>query len=130
MRLEPTIVDLLSPWIPRRDLEAMHIVLAWPFRWLPSAIGMTAVTFAPFVIFRAGGYRPTTAAGLALIAHEARHIGQVREMGRLRFYTHYLSGQLRCRFRHNRHPLEIPCIQLQRTIRAALRERGFPDSTP
>ncbi|GIW13358.1 MAG: hypothetical protein KatS3mg062_0797 [Tepidiforma sp.] len=87
---------------------------------------MTAVTFAPFVIFRDGGYRPASAAGLALIAHEALHITQVREMGRPRFYTRYIIGQLRSGFRHDRHPLEVPCIERQRLIRDALRQRGYP----
>ncbi|MES4791922.1 MAG: hypothetical protein C4321_02055 [Chloroflexota bacterium] len=85
-------------------------------------VALAVGLLGPLVPLRALGL----GAGLALIAHEARHIGQVREMGRLRFYIRYLSGQLRCRFRHDRHPLEIPCIQLQRTVRASLRQRGFP----
>jgi len=123
---DPAVVDLLAAWVPRRDLQEMRIVTGRPWRWLPAFLGRTAITFAPFVIFRAGGYRPGTAAGLALIAHEAMHLTQVREMGRPRFYARYLLGQLRSGFRHGRHPLEIPCIELQRQVRAALRARGWP----
>jgi hypothetical protein len=126
VRLDPAVVEILAEWVPREDLRSMRVIRSWPLRWLPALIGMTAVTLAPFVIFRAGGYRPFTAAGLALIAHEACHIRQVREMGRPRFYATYLLGQLRSGFRHDRHPLEIPCIELQRTVRATLRARGFP----
>ncbi len=126
MRLEAPAIDLLAEWVPRRDLEAMRIVTGWPWRWIPALLGKTAITFAPFVFFRAGGYRPGTAAGLALIAHEALHLTQVREMGRPRFYARYLLGQLQSGFRHSRHPLEVPCIERQHDIRAALRARGLP----
>jgi hypothetical protein len=126
VRPDPATIDLLAEWVPRRDLDAMRIVLGRPWRWLPAIVGMAAITFAPFVIFRARRYRPGSAAGLALIAHEAMHITQAREMGRPRFYARYLVGRLQSGFRHDRHPLEIPCIELQRRVRQALRERGFP----
>lgn len=126
MRLDPSLVDLLAEWLPRRDLEAARIIRSAPWCWFPVLIRMGAITFAPFILFRADRYRPWSAAGLGLIAHEVAHITQVRTMGRPRFYTRYLIGQLQCRFRHDRHPLEIPCIELQRRVRHALRARGFP----
>ncbi len=126
MRPDPETISLLDEWVPRRDLAAMRIVLGRPWRWLPALLGKTAITFAPFVIFASGGYRPSTAPGLALIAHEALHLTQVREMGRPRFYARYLLGQLQSGFRHGRHPLERPCIERQHHIRAALRARGIP----
>lgn len=125
-RLDPALVDLLSEWVPRRDLLAVRMVRGGPLGLVPRIIGMSAVTFAPLVIFRPGAYRPGSASGLALVAHEAAHITQVRQLGRPRFYTRYLLGQLRHGFRHDRHPLEVPCIELQRTVRAALRSRGYP----
>ncbi len=126
MRLDPRLIELLSEWLPRRDLEAARIVRSAPWRWVPVLVRMSAVTFAPIILFRAGRYRPSSASGLALLAHEVAHITQVRTMGRPRFYTRYLVGQLRCAFRHDRHPLEIPCIELQRRVRDALRARGYP----
>ncbi|WP_322795247.1 eCIS core domain-containing protein [Tepidiforma sp.] len=125
-RLDPAVVGRLAEWVPRRDLEAMRILHGGLAGWVPRIVGMSAVTFAPFVLFRAGAYRPGSAAGLALVAHEAAHITQVRQLGRPRFYARYLLGQLRQGFRHDRHPLEVPCIELQRTVRAALRSRGYP----
>ena len=123
MRLPEPTVHLLAEFVPEPDLRRMQVVTAWPLRWLPSLLGMAAITFSPFVVMRAGHYRTDTARGLALIAHEAIHIGQVRNLG-WRFYPRYLWGQLQCGFRHDSHPMEIPCIELQRQVRRTLDHRG------
>lgn len=124
MRLDEPTVATLREFVDEHDLRAARVVTGRPWRWLPRLLGMSAITFAPVVIFRAGRYQPATARGLALIAHECMHIGQVRELGRVRFYWRYLVGQLRCGFRHDRHPMEIPCIERQREIRRALEARS------
>ena len=123
MRLPESTVATLAEFVPEADLRRMRLLTGRPWRWLPVLLGMGAITFAPFVIMRAGRYRTDTAKGLALIAHEAVHIGQVREL-RWRFYPRYLWGQLRCGFQHDRHAMEIPGIQLQRHVRAVLESRG------
>lgn len=124
MRLDEPTIASLREFVPERDLRAARIVTGRPWRWLPRLIGMSAITFAPVVIVRAGRYQPGSPKGLALIAHEVLHIGQVRELGRVRFYWRYLVGQLRCGFRHDRHPMEVPCIERQREIRRALEARS------
>ncbi|GMV84700.1 MAG: hypothetical protein AMXMBFR80_05580 [Dehalococcoidia bacterium] len=124
MRLDQPTVATLREFVPEQDLRAARIATGRPWRWLPRLIGMSAITFAPVVVFRAGRYQPNTPKGLALIAHEVLHIGQVRELGRVRFYWRYLLGQLRCGFRHDRHPMEVPCIERQREIRRALEARS------
>lgn len=120
MRLPPETVDRLSSFVPAQDLRRLRAVTSLPGRWLPALLGMSATTVAPFVCFRRGAFDPATPGGLALIAHEAHHLRQAREMGWLTFYFRYLLGQFRCRFQHNRHPLEIPAIELQRQVREAL----------
>lgn len=124
MRLDEQTILTLREFVPERDLRAARIVTGRPWRWLPRVIGMSAITFAPVVIYRGGRFQPGTAKGLALIAHDTLHIGQVRELGRVRFYWRYLVGQLRCGFRHDRHPMEMPCIERQREIRRALEGRA------
>ena len=124
MRLDDTTIATLSEFVPERDLRNAHMVTGRPWCWLPALIGMGAITFAPVVIFRPGRYHPDTPRGLALIAHEILHMGQVRELGRIRFYWRYLLGQLRCGFRHDRHPMEVPCIERQRAVRRALEARS------
>jgi len=120
MRLSEATVERLGAFVPRQDLEAVHVVRSVPWRWLPAALGMSATTFGHFVMFRAGCFDDTTPRGLALIAHEAVHIGQVREMGLLVFLVRYGLNNLRCGFRHDHHPMELPAIAMQRRVRAAL----------
>ncbi len=124
MKLDKATVATLSEFTPGADLRVARIVTGKPWCWLPAVIGMGAITVAPFVIFRPGRYRTDTPRGLALIAHELMHIGQVRELGRIRFYWRYLVGQLRCGFRHDHHPMEVPCIERQRDVRRVLESRG------
>lgn len=124
MRLPTETVRVLQEFVPESDLAAMRLVTWRPLAWLPVILRMSAITFSPFVIVRPGHLRLDTARGLALIAHEAVHIGQVRTLRPWRFYPRYLAGQFRCGFRHDRHPLELPGIELQRQVRKALEARG------
>lgn len=123
MRLPENIVTTLRDFVPEGDLRRMRVIQSAPWRWMPVLLKMSAITFAPFVIIRAGRYRTDTARGMALIAHEAVHIGQVRELG-WRFYPKYLWGQFRCGFRHDSHAMEIPGILVQRETRRVLESRG------
>ena len=113
----------LSPFVPERDLRRMRVVTAPPLCWFPAALGMAAATFGPFVMFRRGSFDTTTPIGLALIAHEAHHIRQAREMGQMWFLVRYIIGQFQCRFHHDRHPLELPAIELQRAVYWAITVR-------
>lgn len=123
VRLDSRTIHTLSEFVPPGDLHRMRVVRSWPWRWLPAMLGMSAITFTPFVIFKDGAFRTETARGLALIAHEAVHIGQSRELG-WKFYPRYLWGQFRSGFRHDRHQMELPGIALQREVRGVLESRG------
>ncbi|MEO6043366.1 MAG: DUF4157 domain-containing protein [Tepidiformaceae bacterium] len=120
MRLTPETIDRLSAFVPEQDLRRFRAATTAPGRWIPAMLGVSATTIAPFVCFRQGKFDPSTPRGLALIAHEAHHLCQVREMGWLGFYFRYLIGQFQCGFQHARHPLEIPAIEVQRLTREAL----------
>lgn len=124
MRLTDETVATLKEFVPEEDLRRMRVVTWKPICWLPKLLGMSAITFAPFVIIKPGHYRTDIARGMALIAHEAVHIGQVRELGMLRFYPKYLIGQFKCGFKHDKHEMEIPGIQVQRNARKVLESRG------
>jgi len=123
MRLANETITTLRDFVPEEDLRRMRVLTGVPWRWMPAILGMSAITFAPFVFMRDGHYRPTTPRGLALIAHEAVHIGQSRELG-WRFYPKYLWGQFKCGFRHDGHEMEIPGIEVQRTTRRVLEGRS------
>ncbi|MGE0600251.1 MAG: DUF4157 domain-containing protein [Dehalococcoidia bacterium] len=123
MRLDETTIERLKDFVPEQDLQRMRVVTSRPWCWLPVLLRMGAITFAPFVIFRQGRLSLETPRGLALIAHETVHIGQVRELG-WRFYPRYLWGNIQCRFQHDKHPMEIPGIEVQKAARRVLEERS------
>lgn len=125
-QLPVDVIETLAPFVARESLERMRVVTGWPGRWYPVVLQTDATTLASHVFFRFERYRMDNARGLALIAHEAGHITQFRELGLLRFMAHYLRGQFQCAFRHDSHPMEIPMIELQRKVRAALIEAGWP----
>ena len=102
----------------------MRVVTAPPFCWFPAGLRMAAATFGPFVMFRPGSFDTTTPPGLALIAHEAHHIRQAREMGQVWFLVRYMAGQFQCRFHHDAHPLEVPAIEVQRAVYRALQPKS------
>ncbi|MEO8538292.1 MAG: DUF4157 domain-containing protein [bacterium] len=124
MRLSDETVATLKDFVPERDLRNMRVVTWKPLCWLPAILKMSATTFSPFVIIRPGRYRTDIPRGMALIAHEAVHIGQMRELGWWRFYPRYLIGQFKCGFDHDKHEMEIPGIEVQRTTRRELESRG------
>lgn len=124
MRIPEKTVELLAEFVPERDLRRARIVTGLPWRLMPRALRMSAITFSPFVIFRGGRYRTDTSKGLALLAHEVIHLQQARERGAIRFYGSYLWGQFRCGFQHDKHHMEIPGIQKQREVRGVLDARG------
>jgi hypothetical protein len=119
MKLPQTTIDTLAPYVDRRDLEAMRLTTSPALIWFPRLWGMSATTFWRFVAIRADRYDASPRC-LALIAHEALHIAQAREMHYPVFLLRYAIGQFQCRFHHDAHPLEVPAIALQARVRAAL----------
>jgi hypothetical protein len=126
-RLDEATIAALAPFVAEEDLRAMRVLRSLPWRWLPVALRMGALTFDHWVIFRKGQWRPDNPQGLGLIAHEALHITQRREMGLGWFLARYAFGQLTCRFQHDRHPLEKPAIALQQRVTAELTTRRTAD---
>lgn len=124
VRIAPETIALLAEFVAEEDLRRARIVTGLPWRLIPRLLRMSAITFAPFVIFRAGKYDTVSPRGLALLAHESVHIRQVRESGAIRFYAAYIWGNIRCGFRHDSHHMEIPGIEKQREVRRVLNSRG------
>jgi hypothetical protein len=120
MALDEATVEKLREFVPEVDLRRARIVQGAPWGWLPQAFGMSATTIGNNIIFRSGKYVTDTPRGLALLAHETVHVGQVREMGLALFMVRYIAGQFRCGFKHDKHAMEVPGIALQRRVRAAL----------
>ena len=122
-RLSPETIATLSPHVDAEALARIRVMTGRPWGWAPRVIRMAAVTFGDHVLIRPDRFDETTPRGLALIAHEAMHVAQYRRYGRIRMGARYVWGQLRCGFRHDRHPMERPCIEVQRIVRALLEKR-------
>jgi hypothetical protein len=114
----------LAPYVPREDLQAMRVVTGVPGRWIPWALRAGATTLGRYVFFREGRFRPDTARGLALIAHEAGHVRQWRQLGVVRFLLRYGRGLVASRFQHARHPMEAPLNEAQARILGLLEASG------
>jgi hypothetical protein len=117
----------LAPYVDVDVLRRVRVVTGAPGCWLPQLLRASATTLGDTVCFCKGRYDPESPRGLALIAHEALHTVQYREMGRLRFLARYLWEAVKVRFDHDRHPMEAPLVARQREIRQALeRQAGGP----
>jgi len=125
--LPEDVIEKLGNFVPQQELKRVRVMTGVPWEWLPWLLRTGAVTVGDRVFFRKGRYGVDSARGLALIAHEALHTGQYRELGRAGFLLRYLRGLAQCRFKHDAHPMEAELVALQRRVRQALREAGLPD---
>ncbi len=121
IKVSQTAIERLRPYADEQSLRDARVRVTPPWSWVPQLLGATATTLGNDICFRSGRYREHDAIGLALIAHECRHVRQYREMGALSFLAQYILGALRVRFRHAEHPLELEPLVLQAQARAELR---------
>lgn len=119
--ISPTAVERLRPYVDEQSLRDARIRVTAPWSWVPRVLGASATTLGNDICFRPGRYREHDAVGLALIAHECRHVRQYREMGAARFLAQYVFDAIRVRFRHAEHPLELEPLVVQARARAELR---------
>ncbi len=118
--LPAAAIERLAPYRPLEDLRAMRVVTESPWARIPPLLGADATTLGHHVLIRPDRYRPDTAWGLALLAHECGHIRQWRELGVTGFVFAYARGLLTSRFRHDAHPMEAPLVAEQRRIEQEL----------
>ena len=100
-------IDRLLPYADGQSLRDARIRTTAPWVWMPRLLGAGAVTLRNDICMKPELYRETDAEGLALIAHECRHVRQYRELGTVRFLLQYLIGAIQVRFVHDAHPLEL-----------------------
>lgn len=85
----------------------------------------SAVTLGHLIIFtKTQYYDPHSIQGLALLAHELKHVEQYKKEGLLRFLWHYLRHSLKVGYDLERHPYEREATEFQLRVQAQLqRER-------
>ncbi len=114
---------MLAPYRPAGDLAAMRIETGAPWARIPPLFGADAMTLRTRTLIRPDSYRPDTAWGLALLAHECGHIRQWRELGVLQFVVRYALGLWTSRGHHDTHPMEAALVEEQGRIRQELTEQ-------
>ena len=89
--------------------------------------GRSAITLGHLIIFtKPKYYDPSSIQGLALLAHELKHVEQYRREGLLRFLWHYLSHWLKVGYDLERHPYEREATEFEVHVQAQLQKRGPP----
>jgi hypothetical protein len=126
LTLPEEVVQRLLPYVDERSLRSLRLRSGRPWRWLPALLRAGATTLGREVCVRPGRCRLDTARGLALVAHEAIHVRQYRELGATRFLLRYIGGAVRVRFAHHAHSMEQEPIAVQRQVREALVAEGMP----
>ncbi|MBM3139903.1 MAG: DUF4157 domain-containing protein [Chloroflexi bacterium] len=98
-------IDTLARFVPRPELEAMRVHAGGVLGRVPLFFRAGAMTFGSRVLIRAASYRIDTAWGLALLAHESRHVRQWRDLGVADFLARYGRGLGASGLGHGRHPI-------------------------
>ena len=71
-------------------------------------------------------YDPCSIQGLALLAHELKHLEQYRREGLLRFLWRYLSHWLKMGYDLERHPYEKEATEFEARVQAQLKKERPP----
>ena len=87
----------------------------------------SAITLGHLVIFtKPGYYDPYSVRGLALLAHELKHVEQYRREGLVRFLWRYLSHWLKVGYDLKNHPYEREATEFEARVQAQLQKEEPP----
>lgn len=114
-------------WFPNPSVidRARAVILPFCPRYI--AKRRRAITLGHFVIFtKRRYYDPRSIHGLALLAHELKHVEQYRREGPLRFLWRYLFHWLKVGYDLERHPYEREAAELETRIQAQLQTKQPP----
>lgn len=81
----------------------------------------SAITLGHIIILTKN-YKPGTVEGLALLAHELKHVEQYKIWGIFRFLWRYLVEWLKVGYDLDRHPYEKEAYAFQRRVKKRLKE--------
>lgn len=114
-------------WFPDPSVvdRARAVVLPFCPRYI--ATRRRAITLGHLIIFTTPQYYdPCSLQGLALLAHELKHVEQYSREGLLRFLWHYLSHSLKVGYDLERHPYEKEATEFEARIQAQLKKERLP----
>ncbi len=111
---DPSVVDrarvVILPLCPR------YIAMRW-----------RAITLGHLIIFtKPQYYDPCSIQGLALLAHELKHVEQYKIWGMFRFLWRYLEEWLKVGYDLDRHPYEREATEFEVRVQAQLKKEQSP----
>lgn len=114
-------------WFPDPSVvdRARAIILPFCPRFL--SVRRSAITLGHLIIFtKPRYYDPSSIQGLALLAHELKHVEQYRREGLLRFLWRYLSHWLKVGYDLKNHPYEREATEFEARVQAQLQTKRSP----
>jgi len=110
-------------WFPDPSVVDRARAVILPFCPRHIAKRRRAITLGHLIIFtKPQYYDPCSIQGLALLAHELKHVEQYRREGLLRFLWQYLSHWLKVGYDLDRHPYEKEAYDFQKQVKKRLKE--------
>lgn len=110
-------------WFPDPSIVDRARVIILPFCPRYIATRRTAITLGHLIIFtKPRYYDPYSIPGLALLAHELKHVEQYEIGGMLRFLGRYLKEWLKVGYDLDRHPYEKEAYVFQNLVKERLKE--------
>lgn len=124
-RLPQEAIDRLKrkEWFPDPSIvdRARAVILPFCPRYI--AKRRKAITLGHLIIFtKPRYYDPYSIPGLALLAHELKHVEQYRREGLLRFLWRYITHWLKVGYDLERHPYEKEAYAFQNLVEKRLKE--------
>ena len=90
MQLSSCVIQTLKRWFPDADLARANIISSGRLAWLVKKMNRAGITLRKTILFGEGYYDPFSPRGIALIAHELKHVLQYEEEGTIKFTLKYL----------------------------------------
>jgi len=123
MRLPSCAIKALQRWFPNMDLGEAKVKDSGFSAWLVKKLRRGAITVGGTVFFGQGYFDVSSIGGLALIAHELKHVEQYKEEGTMKFLVKYLRDWARTGFKYTRDlPFEREAYDLEDAVRQHLEE--------
>lgn len=110
-------------WFPDPSVvdRAQAVILPFCPRYIASR--RRAITLGHLIIFtKPRYYDPGSIQGLALLAHELKHVEQYETWGIFRFLWRYLKEWLKVGYDLGRHPSEKEAYDLEKRVKKRLKE--------
>jgi len=117
MKLPPCAAQTLERWLSSADLARANLVCSGLPARLVKRLNRAGITLGKTVLFGEGHYNPFSPEGLALMAHELKHVEQYGKEGTMGFLAKYLWHWVAQGFKYSEEiPFEKEAFELERKV--------------